>query len=89
MTPLDTVRRIGYGRDKLSTALTTRRSNVTGRRLRTLRINRGLSPEQLGNRVGVSGRTIRRVEDGAHPTVRTMFLLAQEFELEVSDLWPA
>lgn len=52
-----------------------------------MRINRGLSPEQLGQRVGVSGRTIRRIEEGAIPTVRTMFLIAQEFDLEVTDLW--
>jgi transcriptional regulator with XRE-family HTH domain len=61
---------------------------VTGRRLKQLRVNRGLSPEQLGSRVGVSGRTIRRVEEGGRPTVRTMFLLAKEFDCEVVDLWP-
>lgn len=64
-----------------------RKDRTTGRRIRTLRVNRGLSPEQLGNQIGVSGRTIRRVEDGATPTVRTMFLIAQEFDLEVTDLW--
>jgi transcriptional regulator with XRE-family HTH domain len=53
-----------------------------------MRVNKGLSPEALGNRVGVSGRTIRRIEEGKRPTVRTMFLLAQEFECEVVDLWP-
>lgn len=63
-------------------------ATVTGRKLKELRINRGFSPEQLGNRVGVSGRTIRRVEEGKRPTVRTMFLLAQEFDCEVVDLWP-
>jgi transcriptional regulator with XRE-family HTH domain len=72
-----------------STALTKRPSNVTGRRLRELRTNKGLSPEQLGNRVGVSGRTIRRVEDGGtRPTVRTMFLIAKEFDCDVIELWP-
>ncbi len=72
-----------------STQMANRQSNVTGRRLRELRTNRGLSPEQLGNRVGVSGRTIRRVEEGgSRPNVRTMFLIALEFECEVVDLWP-
>lgn len=72
-----------------SATLTKRQTNVTGRRLRELRINKGLSPEQLGNRVGVSGRTIRRVEAGGmQPTVRTMFLIAQAFDAEVVDLWP-
>lgn len=71
----------------MSPTLTPRRGNTTGRRLRELRVNRGLSPEALGNRVGVSGRTIRRIEDGATPTVRSMFLIAAEFDLEVTDLW--
>lgn len=72
-----------------STAVTKRQLNVTGRQLRELRHNRGLSPEQLGNRVGCSGRTIRRIEDGGtRPTVRTMFLIAKEFEREVVELWP-
>ena len=61
---------------------------LTGRKLKELRHNRGLSPEQLGNRIGISGRTIRRIEEGKRPTVRTMFLLAQEFNCEVVDLWP-
>lgn len=47
-----------------------------------------MSPEQLGAKVGVSGGTIRRVEDGTKPTPRTMFLIAQEFELQPTDLWP-
>lgn len=50
-------------------------------------MNLGLSPEQLGAKVGISGRTIRRIEEGKRPTVRTMYLLAQEFECEVTDLW--
>lgn len=65
-----------------------RSTTQTASRLKELRINRGLSPEQLGARVGVSGMTIRRVEGGKHPTVRTMFLLAQEFDCKVVDLWP-
>jgi transcriptional regulator with XRE-family HTH domain len=72
----------------MSATLPTRRSNVVGRKLQSKRVNKGLSPEALGNRVGVSGRTIRRIEEGKRPTVRTMFLLAQEFECEVVDLWP-
>jgi len=62
---------------------------MAGTDIRELRLKRGLSPEQLGHRVGVSGRTIRRVEEGrTKPTVRTMFLIALEFECEVVDLWP-
>lgn len=61
---------------------------LTGRKLKVLRHERGMSPEQLGHRVGVSGRTIRRVEEGKRPTVRTMFLIAKEFDCEVVELWP-
>jgi DNA-binding XRE family transcriptional regulator len=61
-----------------------------GHAIRELRVGRGLSPEQLGARVGLSGQTIRRVEEGKNkPTVRTKFLIALEFGLEVRNLWPA
>lgn len=61
----------------------------TGLQLRRHRINRGLSPEELGEQVGVSGMTIRRLERGiGKPTVRTKFRIAREFGLEVTDLWP-
>lgn len=60
-----------------------------GRQLRELRTNAGLSPEALGAKVGVSGITIRRIERGqCLPTVRTMFKIAGEFHLRVTDLWP-
>jgi transcriptional regulator with XRE-family HTH domain len=67
---------------------TARSLREAGAAVRELRLNRGLSPEQLGHKAEVSGRTIRRIEEGKRPTVRTMFLLAQEFECEVVDLWP-
>jgi len=63
-------------------------SRIAGRKLRELRINRGLSPEQLGAKVGVSGHTIRRVEQGSHAMPRTMFLIAREFDLLPTDIWP-
>jgi transcriptional regulator with XRE-family HTH domain len=72
----------------LSTTQTKRRRNVvTGRKLELLRRSQGLSPEQLGYRIGVSGRTIRRVEQGMVPIVSTMFALAQWAEEDVNDLW--
>ena len=71
-----------------STTVTSRQLNVTGRQLFEMRRSLGLSPEQLGHRVGCSGRTIRRIEEGRRPTVRTMFLLAQAFDREVAELWP-
>jgi transcriptional regulator with XRE-family HTH domain len=62
---------------------------ATGARLRALRIDRGLSPEQLAWRLGISGRTIRRVEDGRLPYPRTQFAIASFFEMRPSELWPA
>jgi transcriptional regulator with XRE-family HTH domain len=77
----------------MSATLTPRhrnRSNTTGRKIRARRRSRGLSPEQLGDLAGVSGRTIRRIEEGstALPNVRSQFLIAQELDCELIDLWP-
>lgn len=52
-----------------------------------MRLNEGHTPETLGYEIGVSGRTIRRIEDGHRPTVRTMFALANHFNAQVTDLW--
>lgn len=71
-----------------SSQLTTRSLWEAGQSVRERRLNRGLSPEQLGHKAEVSGRTIRRIEEGKRPTVRTMFHLAREFDCEVTDLWP-
>lgn len=70
--------------------LTRRREDLlaTGRKLRHRRLKAGLSPERLGYRIGVSGRTIRRIEKGeVVPIVSTMFALAEWAEEEVPDLW--
>lgn len=50
-------------------------------------MDHGLSPEGLGHEINVSGRTIRRIEDGARPTVRVMFALSLYFDFKVSELW--
>lgn len=62
----------------------------TARRLRRARLRRGLSPEALGALVGVSGRTIRRLESAQGPrlpTARTMVLLADELGEDIRELW--
>lgn len=56
--------------------------------LAKLRFDSGLSPEQLGSEVGVSGRTIRRLENGSSPTTATAKKLADHFKVQPSDLWP-
>ncbi len=64
------------------------RDHFAAQQIRSRRINEGLSPEQLGALVGVSGHTIRRVErDGAVPTPRTQFRIAQHFGLRPTELW--
>jgi DNA-binding XRE family transcriptional regulator len=58
-------------------------------RLEELRFNAGLSPEELGIKVHVSGRTIRRIEDGAtKPTPRVAKKLADHFGVTASELFP-
>lgn len=57
-------------------------------RLRTLRINAGMSPNDLAYRAGVSGKTIRLAEAGFIPGPRVQFQIASVFGLEPLDLWP-
>lgn len=52
-------------------------------------MNLGLSPERFGYEVGVSGFTVRRIEDGQNLRVRTAFLIAQHMDIPVTELWPA
>lgn len=52
------------------------------------RLALGLSPEALGYEVGVSGNTIRRIEQlGCIPNPRTQFLIARFFETEPWLIW--
>jgi transcriptional regulator with XRE-family HTH domain len=64
-------------------------TKIVGRRIQDHRLNRGMSPEALGARVGVSGMTIRRLEDGKvkNPHVRSKFLIAQELGVDVVQLF--
>jgi len=61
----------------------------SGRRLRTARLEQGLSPEQFGERYGVSGMTVRRLEDGRQKrlTARTMLLIAQGIGAPVTEVF--
>lgn len=64
------------------------RDHLAAQELRSRRINQGLSPEQLGGVVGVSGHTIRRIErEGVIPTPRIQFALAHHFQIQPTDLW--
>lgn len=57
-------------------------------KLKALRINRGLSPNELAYFVGVSGKTVRMAEAGFIPTPRVQFDIAAHFELLPTDIWP-
>lgn len=74
----------------LSPAERTRRIEQ-GRHLAALREERtGLSPEQFGARIGVTGQTIRNLEDGkGRPQVRTKFAIAAGLDLPMAKLFPA
>jgi len=48
----------------------------------------GLSPEQLGPQIGVSGYTLRRVMDGAPCQFRTKAAIAQALGEDPEVLWP-
>lgn len=65
-----------------------------GRLLKSWRLDRGLSPEQLAWEIAaakrgfVSGRQIRRIEsEGTIPTPRVMFMLAAHFGTTPSQVW--
>jgi hypothetical protein len=63
--------------------------------LKELRLNKGLSPEQLSHALyveglgSVSGKTIRRLEAEPYPVpqVRVQFALAAFHERQVVDIW--
>jgi DNA-binding XRE family transcriptional regulator len=64
------------------------RDRFAASHLRSLRLDRGMSPEQLGWSTGVSGHTIRRIERlGAVPTPRVQYALAKFFDLRPTELW--
>ncbi len=54
--------------------------------LRKLRLDMGLSQEQLSHMSGVSVRTIQRIERGAQATPETLKCLAAALEVDFSEL---
>lgn len=63
----------------------TRKPNLV---LTGLRVNRGLSPNDLSRFTGVSAGTIRLAEKGHTPGPRIQFELAEFFGVAVLDIWP-
>jgi DNA-binding XRE family transcriptional regulator len=56
--------------------------------LQALRINKGLSPNDLAYHAGVSGNTVRLAEAGFRPTPRVQFAIARVFDAQPLDIWP-
>lgn len=53
-----------------------------------LRINDGLSREDLARKANVSRESVRLAEAGFLPTPRIQFAIASAFEKRPLDLWP-
>lgn len=62
-----------------------KRANMT---LIGLRINAGLSRNDLADRLGIGRETIRLAECGFVPSPSIQFKLAQEFNRLPLDIWP-
>lgn len=61
-----------------------------GRRIAAHLVKKGLSPEDFGNQVGLSGMTIRRLLDEAadtRPNNRTKALIAKGLDEDPGLLW--
>lgn len=58
------------------------------RQLQELRINHGMSPNDLALRAGINGNTVRLAERGFTPSPRVQFAIAGVFSLQPTELWP-
>lgn len=48
----------------------------------------GESPEVFGARIGISGMTVRRIEEGKSLNLSTAFRIAVDMDEDLTDLWP-
>jgi DNA-binding XRE family transcriptional regulator len=65
-----------------------KRRREQNKRLQALRINEGLTRDDLARRTGVSRESIRLAELGFVPGPRIQFALAGAFHLRPLDIWP-
>lgn len=63
-------------------------TRLAAQRIEAHRLSLGLSPEQYGIRIGVSGQTVRNVESGRVPFLSTQKKFADAQELERGELFP-
>src|ERR1051325_10678612 len=63
-------------------------ASKVGNRLRTERERRGISPRELGGRVGVSPSLVSQIElDRVNPSVSTLYALVTELGMTMSDVF--
>ena len=62
--------------------------NLASVQLRTYLLDRNLSPDALGAKLGLAGRTIYRALDGERLSRDTKWRLARELGEDPSTLWP-
>jgi len=62
-------------------------NELARRRIHEHRVRLGLSPEQYGLRIGVSGMTVRRVEKGYMPFLSTRAKFARALDCNHVDLF--
>lgn len=67
---------------------TAARRVTPNRQLMELRINQGMSPNDLAYQAGVSGKTVRMAEAGFVPGPRIQHAIATVFDLRPTDIWP-
>jgi transcriptional regulator with XRE-family HTH domain len=73
----------------MSRVATPKGTDTVGDRLRTLRLGRFLTQEQLAEMSGVGRATVARLESGAgQPHMRTISALAKALEVEPTALVP-
>lgn len=68
--------------------LNTSRRRSPHTRLQKLRIDHGMSPNDLARRAGVSGDSVRLAERGHVPSPRVQFAIAAVFDMKPTELWP-
>lgn len=66
----------------------TQRRGRANRALIELRLNAGLSPNDLALRARVSGNTVRSAERGLYVSPRSQFAVAQALGVDVLDVFP-
>lgn len=64
------------------------RRDRTNRRLVELRINAGLTPNDLGRRAQISGNTVRAAERGRYIDPRSQYALASALGVQPLDIFP-